>query len=276
MLLFYGYLNNLFVSFPNVQFSKAELGRTFAGKAYDSFNGERNIVSRDTYNSLWLSCSTFSDFKSMVLPQEKGIVQGILRRNYFNSRYILKINNPTDITFIDSRCDPFFEENFEANRLGLFYKNGWYNYAHEGTQFWEVYEDENSLGQSVHIGSYRSGDVSTISWLISPKLDLSSLKNPQVAFRTSVSFPDESILEALVSSDWNGQIEGLETATWNSLSAVIASKHDESRIFIDSGNLSLNFMEENCFLHLNIQEVEKLLKMAPMNWMIFIFLTNKF
>lgn len=190
MLLFYGYLNNLFVSFPNVQFSKAELGRTFAGKAYDSFNGERNIVSRDTYNSLWLSCSTFSDFKSMVLPQDKGIVQGILSRNYFNSRYILKINNPTDITFIDSRCDPFFEENFEANRLGLFYKNGWYNYAHEGTQFWEVYEDENSLGQSVHIGSYRSGDVSTISWLISPKLDLSSLKNPQVAFRTSVSFPD--------------------------------------------------------------------------------------
>jgi len=276
MLLFYGYLNNLFVSFPNVQFSKAELGRTFAGKAYDSFNGERNIVSRDTYNSLWLSCSTFSDFKSMVLPQDKGIVQGILSRNYFNSRYILKINNPTDITFIDSRCDPFFEENFEANRLGLFYKNGWYNYAHEGTQFWEVYEDENSLGQSVHIGSYRSGDVSTISWLISPKLDLSSLKNPQVASRTSVSFPDESILEALVSSDWNGQIEGLETATWNSLSAVIASKHDESRIFIDSGNLSLNFMEENCFLHLNIQEVEKLLKMAPMNWMIFIFLTNKF
>ena len=247
MLLFYGYLNNLFVSFPNVQFSKAELGRTFAGKAYDSFNGERNIVSRDTYNSLWLSCSTFSDFKSMVLPQEKGIVQGILSRNYFNSRYILKINNPTDITFIDSSCDPFFEENFEANRLGLFYKNGWYNYAHEGTQFWEVYEDENSLGQSVHIGSYRSGDVSTISWLISPKLDLSSLKNPQVAFRTSVSFPDESILEALVSSDWNGQIEGLETATWNSLSAVIASKHDESRIFIDSGNLSLNFYGRELF-----------------------------
>lgn len=70
------------------------------------------------------------------------------------------------------------------------------------------------------------------------KCILSSPKNAQVAFRTSVSFPDESILEALVSSDWNGQIEGLETATWNSLLAVIASKHDHSRIFIDSGNLS--------------------------------------
>ncbi len=137
-----------------------------------------------------LAAALFLILNPWFYLRSKGIVQGILSRNYFNSRYILKINNPTDITFIDSRCDPFFEENFEANRLGLFYKNGWYNYAHEGTQFWEVYEDENSLGQSVHIGSYRSGDVSTISWLISPKLDLSSLKNPQVAFRTSVSFPD--------------------------------------------------------------------------------------
>lgn len=87
--------------------------------------------------------------------------------------------------------------------MWLFYKNGGYNNAHEGKQFWEVYEDKNSLGQSIHIGSYRSGDVSKISWLISPKMDLSSLKTPQVAFRTYVSFTDEGILEALVSSDWN-------------------------------------------------------------------------
>ncbi len=50
------------------------------------------------------------------------------------------------------------------------------------------------------------------------------MKNPKVAFRTSVSFADESTLEALVSSDWDGQIENLETATLNSLLAVIAQK----------------------------------------------------
>jgi len=236
-----------FVSFPNVQFSKSELGRTFAGEAFDSFQGERNIVSCETYNSLWLSCSTFSDFKSLVLPEGKGFVQGMLSRNFFDSKYILKINNPTDIIFTNSRCDPFFEENFETNRLGLFHKKGWINYAYEGTQFWEVYEDENSLGQSIQIGSYRSGDASSISWLITPKLDLSTMKNPKVAFRTSVSFADESTLEALVSSDWDGQIENLETATWNSLLAVIASKKDDSRTFIDSGNLSLNFYGKQLF-----------------------------
>ena len=73
------------------------------------------------------------------------------------------------------------------------------------------------------------------------------MKNPKVAFRTSVSFADESTLEALVSSDWDGQIENLETATWNSLLAAIASKKDDSRTFIDSGNLSLNFYGKQLF-----------------------------
>ena len=97
----------------------------FKMEAFDSFDGERNLVSCDTYTSLWLSCSTFSDFKSILLPDGTGSVQGILTRDFFDSKYILKINNPTDIVFQDSRCDPFFEENFESNPLGLFEKEGW-------------------------------------------------------------------------------------------------------------------------------------------------------
>ena len=229
------------VRLPNVQLSRAELGRTFAGEAFDSFDGERNLVSCDTYSSLWLSCSTFSDFKSILLPDGTGSVQGVLTRDFFDSKYILKINNPTDIAFQDSRCDPFFEENFESNSLGLFQKEGWTNYAEEGSRFWEVYEDENSLGQSIQIGSYRSGDATSISWLITPKIDLQSLNHPRVAFRTSVSFADDSTLEALVSSDWDGQVETIQSATWLPLLARIATEEDDAQIFVDSGDLSLNF-----------------------------------
>ena len=189
------------MSFIDVQLSKSEIGRTYAGEAFDSFDGERNIVSCVDYNSLWLSCSTFSDFKSLLLPNKSGVIEGILSRDYFNTKYILKINNPVDIAFNESRCDPFFEENFESNRLGKFEKEGWVNYAEKGSQYWEVYEDENSLGQSIQLGSYRSGDLETVSWLISSKIDYSQLKIPKVAFRTSVSFADESTLEVLVSED---------------------------------------------------------------------------
>jgi len=229
------------VRLPNVQLSKAELGRTFAGEAFDSFDGERNLVSCDTYSSLWLSCSTFSDFKSIILPNGTGSVQGVLTRDFFDSKFILKINNPTNIEFQDSRCDPFFEENFESNPLGLFQKAGWTNHTQDGSVFWEVYEDENSLGQSIAIGSYRSGDKVSISWIISPKIDLTPLNNPMVAFRTSVSFADESTLETLVSSDWDGQKESIESATWLPLLATLATKEDDARIFVDSGNLNLNF-----------------------------------
>jgi len=36
----------------NVQLSRVELGSTFAGEGFDSFDGERNLVSCDTYTSL--------------------------------------------------------------------------------------------------------------------------------------------------------------------------------------------------------------------------------
>ena len=100
------------IRLPNVQLSRAELGRTYVGEVFDSFDGERNLVSCDTYTSLWMSCSNFSDFKSILLLNGTGSVQGILTRDFFDSKYILKINNLTDIAFQDSRCDPFFEENF--------------------------------------------------------------------------------------------------------------------------------------------------------------------
>jgi hypothetical protein len=96
------------------------------------------------------------------------------------------------LIIVGQRSDPFFEENFESNRLGLFAKPGWTNYAEEGSRYWEVFEDENSLGESLEIGSYRSGDEVSTSWLISPKIDLRSLANPQFAFRSSVRFADES------------------------------------------------------------------------------------
>ena len=51
-------------------------------------------------------------------------MQGVLTWDFFDSKYILKINNPTDIVFQDSRCDPFFEENFETNPLVCFKKKG--------------------------------------------------------------------------------------------------------------------------------------------------------
>ena len=83
------------------------------------------------------------------------------------------------------------------------------------------------------------GDAATVSWLISPKIDLSPLHQPHFAFRTSTSFADNSLLEVFYSSDWSGETAALEDAQWLPLPARLATKEDDNALWIDSGELPL-------------------------------------
>ncbi len=203
----------------------------------DQFDGERRLVQCSDQRSLLMSTSTFADFKSILLPEGGGEIQGILTKDFFGEKPILKINSPRDISFEHSRCDPFFEENFEEVRLGLFEKEGWFNES-IGSQFWEVYEDENSLGQSIAIGSYRSGDATTISYLITPVIDVSSLSNPFLAFRSSTRFADNSLLEVFYTTEWEGEVAFIEEYL-KELPVRLASNDDDSTQWIDSGDIPL-------------------------------------
>ena len=188
-----------------------------------------------------MSTSTFADYKSIVLPDRAGIIRGVLTKDFFGEKNILKINDPSNIDFDQLRCDPFFEENFETVPLGLFEKQGWINFNQAGTQFWEVYEDENSLGQSIALGSYRSGDSETISWLITPELEVSSLENPYLAFRTSTSFADNSSLAVFVATNWTGDTASLGQDNWMELDVRIAESSDNNALWIDSSDIAIDF-----------------------------------
>lgn len=227
------------IRLEDVQFAKAEVGKTFSGEAFDEYDGERRLVQCDDQRAVFLSSSTYADFKSVVLSNHSGSVEGVLTKDYYGEKPILKINDPSNLELHGSRCDPYFEQNFETLRLGLFTENGWTNYAEEGTQYWEVFEDEYSLGQSIALGSYRSGDAATISWLITPKIDLTPLTNPHLAFRTSVRYADNSSLEAFISSDWNGEVSALKMAHWEPLAVRIAESADDASAWIDAVEIPL-------------------------------------
>lgn len=232
-------LVGLYLQLESVQFSSSEQGKSFSSEAFDDFDGERWLVSCAEYRSLILSSSTFSKFKSVLIDSLSGSIKGILTRDYFNEKNIFKINHPEEIQFQNSRCDPYFEENFESEPLGKFEKEGWINWIEKGSKYWEVYEDENSLGQSLQIGSYRSGDAKTISWLITPELKFESLQNPQFGFRTSTSFLDKSELEVFYSYNFNGAIDQIKEASWKPLNAIIATEQENDRLWIDSGEIAL-------------------------------------
>ena len=227
------------VRVENVQFAKGEQGKTFSGEAFDEFDGERRLVQCKDQRSILMSTSTFADYKSIVLSDSTGIVEGILSRDFFGEKYILKINDPANLVLNEPRCDPFFEENFEQVRLGSFDAEEWTNYIEAGSQLWEVFEDENSLGQSIQLGSFRSRDAATISWLISPKIDVRQLQNPQLAFRTSTNYADNSNLEALISTQWDGTISSISSTSWEIFPAQIAQNDDDARLWIDSGDFSV-------------------------------------
>lgn len=230
------------VQISEVQFALDALGKTFSGEAFDEFDGERRLTQCNDQRSILMSTSTFADYKSIVLPDRAGVIHGVLTKDFFGEKDILKINDPSNINFNQVRCDPFFEENFEAVPLGLFEKQGWVNFNQVGTQLWEVYEDENSLGQSIALGSYRSGDKETISWLITPELEVSSLERPYLAFRTSTSFADNSILSVFVATDWTGDTASLrQDNNWIELDVRIAENADNNILWIDSGDIPIDF-----------------------------------
>ena len=231
--------NGLWVEIQGVQFAQSELGKSFSAEAFDTFDGERWLVSCEDFRSLIVSTSPFSKFKSVLVNPGSGTLSGIITRDYYNENYILKINQPDAIQFENSRCDPFFEQSWENQLLGRFEETDWINWIEKGTQYWEVYEDEFSLGQSLRIGSYRSKDSKTISWLVTPPINTTDLNAPYFSFRTSTAFADSSKLEVFYSINFNGNPNEIKKADWIALDAQIASKEDNESLWIDSGNIPI-------------------------------------
>ncbi len=252
------------VQLENTQFLLEELGLTFSGEATDEFDGERTLEScGDDGGSIQLFTSTFADFSLLTLPESSGTITALYTRNFNNSQSILVINDPdTDISFAGERCDPpildcgvaagegantLFSEDWESFGSGDVSGNGWTNYAQAGSQLWENYSSGGtnaSLGVSARVGSFRSGDESTIVWLISPAVDYNAQDGEVLTFQTSNSFADGSELEVLFSNDWDGTTAGITNATWSLLSqAGVVSDDQFFGDWVTSGNVDLSCAE---------------------------------
>ena len=260
---------NLYVRLEDVQFRSDEvLGqerKTFSAEPTDVFDGERRLVFCSNRRSVIFSTSTFADFKALLLPDGRGTMDGILTYNFFGEAFNLVVNDPLDIKFDNSeRCDPvnlecgiasvhegiiIFGDNFESQENNdPIFGNGWTNVSQEGTVLWEGFDGSSSnppFGEiSAQIGSFNSGDSSTITWLITPEIDFDVVNNASLTFLTSTSFADDSILEVLVSNNWDGTTEDVDSFEWAVLSAArIAGTSDPFQEYIPSGIIDLSCIE---------------------------------
>ncbi|MFT5627063.1 MAG: hypothetical protein ACI92X_000288 [Dokdonia sp.] len=256
---------NLYIQLQNVQFNRDDvLGDsplTFASEASDSFDGERILESCASSSTTIFSTSTFADFKALELPSMSGSMNVILSKNFFGDAFNVVVNSPEDITFTTmERCDPIelecgladttgpnnlFEDDFEGQATNsLISGNGWTNFIEAGSEGWEAYTQSgtnSSQGISARVGSFNSGDASTIAWLITPEIDLDANTGTTFNCETSTSFSDGSIMEVLFTNDWDGTEAGITSATWGILSdAYVAQDSDFFGDWFESGNVDLS------------------------------------
>lgn len=232
-----------YVELTNVQFDQSLLGKDFVDEN-DSFDTHRNITSCDDSSQIKLETSTFASFGGASLPEGQGSVKGIITYDYGADFFVLRVNSPEDFNFEGERCDPdyIFYDNFESQIEGNSISgNGWTNYIEEGSRNWESFSDDYSLGISARIGSYQSNDTSTIAWLISPEINLDEHEGETFSFKTSNSYSDDSNLEVLSSTDWDGTTAGMATATWITVPGMyIVQNSDYYQDWLDSGDYDLS------------------------------------
>jgi hypothetical protein len=259
---------NTYIQLNDVQFNRhiavGDERVTYAGEPEDEFDGERLLESCIDNSSIIFSTSTFADFKSVKIAEGKGSIDGIFTYNFFGDEFNIVVNDLSSVNLSDpDRCDPIevncgiassvganvvFSDYFETQTEGeAISGNGWTNYIESGTQNWEAYFDDGtnaSLGISARMGSFMSGDASSIAWLITPQIDLNAQGSEVLNFKTSNSFADGSTLEVLISFDWDGSPDSIPTATWNLLpEAVIVDNEDFFGDWIFSENVDLSCLE---------------------------------
>ena len=230
---------NLYVRLEHVQFNKnlirEESRFTFASEVTDRFDGERQIESCESGSASFLSTSTFSDFKSLLLPQFSGTIEGVLTRNFYDEHFVIILNSPEDINFEeDSRCDPDYlkcGENemegpkviFQENFVGVSNENildgrGWTNINVNGGN--ERFEDGilNS-DRYIRISAYGTTENPLEAWLITPEINLDNSTAEVLSFDIRASYDNGVLLSVLISEDFTGNPL---TTEWELLDAMIS------------------------------------------------------
>ncbi|MDN3664727.1 DUF5689 domain-containing protein [Algibacter miyuki] len=251
---------NTLIQLENMQLNRFELGGTFASESIDEYDGLRILESCDSGVSILMQTSTFSDFKSLIIPQGKGSATGVFSRDYGDDFNVLILNNSAGIQFDEERCDPIeltcgltstsgagnlFYEDFESQSNNKpIDGNGWTNYIEAGSEAWEGYSSTSSnasLGRSARFQCASSGDDANVGWLITPAINLDAQDGETLRFKTSNSLADSSFMEVLYSLDWDGSEATVTSATWGVLSDAYVVKDSDSFVpWFNSGTVDLS------------------------------------
>lgn len=251
---------NTFVQLEKAQFDISEKGKTFAGEKYDEYDGFRYLFECGSEHELRLQTSTFSSFKSTLIPEGQGKIDFILTKDFKSEFLVAIVNSPSTIDFTNAtRCDPVFlncpentnvgnviliDENFENIKTNSQLLNaGWSNINANGGK--NVFKSKTKNGNRVmEMSAYNTAENPLEIWLISPTINLDTTTYETLTFETNNGYDNGKALKVFVSSDFSGDVK---TATWTQINAnlSVGPSNDYSNFFTKSGNISLSCLSGN-------------------------------
>ena len=200
-------------------------------------------------NKLVVRSSNYANFASLPLPRGKGSILGIytvyVSSTSGNKTAQLVIRDTTDVKFSGSRCGGILNENFEgASTSGNLSIADWTNYAQTGNVYYTCATYSNN--KFAKISAYGSNKDVVKSWLITPGINLSSVVNPKLTFKTIDGYDNGATLKVFVSTDYPGSGDPT-TANWAQVNAVINSGHTSgyASIWLASGIINLSLFIGN-------------------------------
>ncbi len=251
----------IYVTIESAEFTTSNVGLPYVSPT-DDYDTQRTVqrCSGFDYSTFKLETSSFASFKTEVLPSGGGSISGIVSKTYNGDELVLALNTSEDVQMSGSRCElldindfsPIFEDDFESYpNYSSLNGNGWTNYTEAGSRDWFIKitnDNQNAGSKMVSLGSYNTGDASTIAWLITPVIDLDAQGAEFVKFISSNSFSDGSELELLISTDWDGTEATIESSTWDALNANIVSDSEFYQNWVDSGLVDLSSFSGNAYV----------------------------
>ena len=224
------------------------------GKAYvdpaEDFDTQRKIQRCQTlgYADLLLETSSFASFANKALPMGGGVINAVVSKDYNGHFFVLVLNTYEDVKMTDERCTTRSESDFPLTLLAEYFDTAsgeiritdWVNYREKGTKSWRSYSDTYSQSKAARVGSKNSGDTHTSTWLLTKGVNLESTTEEFLSFETSNSFANGSTLQVLISTDWEGTVAEITSATWHVLPAKIVSNGEGYKNWVHSTFVNLS------------------------------------
>lgn len=252
----------MFVRIDHVQFPSNIAGQASYVHPLDDFDTTIILESCDGFgnSNFKLETSKFTSFKDLTLPSGAGFISGIITRDYEGDHLVMVLNDHHDVAMNDARCTAldiadftsFFSEDFEGMTNNTTVSgNGWTNFAEQGFNYWKV-SITNDLGNSeskiAKITANYSNDNDNVAWLISPPIDLDSHSDEFVRFQTSNSFSDNSDLDLLISTEWNGVAADITSVNWSVLPGFIVDDAEHYENWVNSGAINLSLYSGTTYI----------------------------